>query len=93
MPVLSDSPEALQSSLSGLRGQLAKAQRKDPKLHEIMEHLKRKPAGSYLAEPRADIKRVKARALQYPLAANGLFVVKTEGSDRTEDRPCVARQL
>ena len=55
MPVLSDSLEALQSSLSGLRGQLAKAQRKDPKLNEIINHLERQPAGSYLAEPHADI--------------------------------------
>jgi hypothetical protein len=85
------SPAALRASLAGLRSELAKAQRLDPKLNEIIQHLRGKPAGEYLAEPRgpAGKQKVRRRALQFRLTTDKLLVAKNEGDEASEDLPCI----
>ena len=59
MPIEPGTTLALRAGLAGMRTELAKAQRKDPRLSEIISRLKREPAGSYLSEPRgAEMKKV-----------------------------------
>ena len=80
---------ALRSSLATLRTELARAQRQDPRLADIISALKKEPAGTYLAEPRQpEGRRTKVRANQYRLASDGVLVARPEDS-HSEDRPVV----
>ena len=72
-----------------MRAQLAEAQRRDPRLVEIIRCLRREPAGSYLPEPRLQYGKVKRRALMYCMTSDNLLVARGEGDDRSEDLPVV----
>ena len=73
--------EQLRTGLAGLRGQLAAAQRQDPRLTQIISYLKKEPAGSYLAEPRSgQLAETRARAYKYRLTNDNLLVAKFEGA-------------
>ena len=70
-----NTPDALRAGLAGLRTQLGLAQRKDPRLAQIISTLKKEPKGSYLADPvRPESFKAKTRAYQYRLASDGLLV-------------------
>jgi len=84
-----ETPEGLRSGLAGLRSQLAIAQGKDPRLSQIIATLRKQPKGTYLAEPHgSEGFKVKARALSYRLATDGLLVAKEE-STHLPDRPVI----
>ena len=51
-PIRPGSTPAMRAALSTLRTELARAQRKDPRLADIIACLKRENPGTYLAEPR-----------------------------------------
>jgi len=53
--------------LTELRGELREAQRKDPRLSEIVNTLEGKPFKDFLADPRRDAFRVKERSTHYVL--------------------------
>ena len=73
----------MRAALATMRTQLARAQRQDPRLAEIIAHLRRRPAGEYLAEPRGpEARKVKTRALQYRLASDSVLLAKL-GEDST----------
>ena len=88
-PIPPGTTTALRASLSTLRTELARAQRQDPRLSDIIACLKKEPAGTYLAEPRMpEGRRTRARAYPYRLASDGVLVAKTEVA-LSEDRPVV----
>ena len=72
-----------------MRGQLAKAQRQDPRLLEIINYLQKQPAGSYMSEPRADLRKVKSRALKFRLTSDKLLVARPEIASHDIDLPCI----
>ena len=62
-PLRPGSVESIQATLSTLRTELAEAQRRDPRLLEIINTLQKQERGSYLAEPRGpEGQRSKSRA-------------------------------
>ena len=88
-PITPGSTTAMRASLSTLRTELARAQRQDPRLADIIACLKREPAGAYLAEPRMpEGRRTRVRSYQYRLASDGVLVARKE-DDLSEDRPVV----
>ena len=89
LPVPPGSSLALRAGLATMRTQLAEAQRRDPRLVEIIRCLWREPAGSYLPEPRLQYGKVKSRALMYRMTSDNLLVAQGEGDDRSEDLPVV----
>ena len=90
LPIAPGSTLALRAGLAGMRRELACAQRKDPRLLELIRHLQKEPAGSYLAEPRGpEMQKVKHRALQYRLTTDNVLVAKGEGDILGEDLPVI----
>jgi len=84
-----DTP-ALRASLASMRSQLAAAQRRDPRLAQIIQHLKGSTAGSYLPEPRSsETRKVQKRALHYRLSSDNVVVARGEGEALGEDLPVV----
>ena len=74
-PIKPGSTQALRASLSSLRTELARAQRQDPRLADIIARPKRELVGTYLAEPRMpEGRRTQVRALKYRLASDGVLV-------------------
>jgi transposase InsO family protein len=89
-PIDPSSNLALRASLAGLRTQLAKAQRTDPRLSEIIAKLRNESAGSYLSEPRGpEYKKVKFRAFKYRLTNDKVLVARDEDSQFYEDLPVI----
>ena len=79
--IVAGSPEALSAGLAGLRPDLKVAQRKDPRLLEIVGVLEKKPAGEFLTAPWKDLRRAKARALaddRSYLAEDGVLMVRAD---------------
>ena len=64
--------------------ELRAAQRADPKLMQVIAALEKKPAHTYLSDPLADIRRVKARAARCSLSTDGLLIVRDEDETRAE---------
>ncbi|CAE8584544.1 unnamed protein product [Polarella glacialis] len=62
--------------LSALRVEMAAAQRKDPTLSEIIAYLLKQPAGTFLSAPRKDLAAVRAKAVDYKLAPDGVLLQK-----------------
>ena len=90
MPIVPGTPMALRAGLAGMRGQMAVAQRKDPRLLEIIKFLQKEPAGSYMAEPRgAELRKIKVRALKYRLTSDKLLVARGEEDELGDDLPVV----
>ena len=84
------SPAAFKASLAGLRTQIAKAQRKDPRLAQIISRLRREKAGAYIAEPRGpEHAKIKSRALHYRLTSDDVLVAKDSPDGPGEDRPVI----
>ena len=78
-----ESVESLALSLETLRDELKIAQLKDPKFVQIIGVLKKKPAGEFIAEslgPSAELKKAKARAVNFTLADDGLLLGKEESA-------------
>ena len=89
-PIEPGSTVALKAGLAGLRSQLSKAQRTDPRLAEIIANLKGLKLGSYLSEPRGPgALKVRRRALKYRLTADEVLVAREEDESAAEDRPVV----
>jgi hypothetical protein len=77
----------LSANLSVLRTELAAAQRQDPRLSQIISYLEKKPAGTYLVQPRTELAKVKHDAESYRLAADGVLILKV--SDELMELPVV----
>jgi hypothetical protein len=60
--VADGSGESVSLQLGSMRDELMIAQRRDPRLAEIIAVLEKKPAGEFLAAPRRDMHRTKVRA-------------------------------
>ena len=87
-PVHPGSQGDLRVGLSGMRSQLAAAQRRDPRLSEIILYLRKEKAGSYLPEPRgASLKKVRERSYQYRLTSDNVLVARFDNDSIHEDRP------
>ena len=81
---------ALKGSLAGMRQQLAKAQKRDPRLAQIISRLHAEKTCSYIAEPRGpENMKVKTRSLHYRMTADGLLVAKDAPDSPAEDLPVV----
>jgi len=90
LPIAPGEPAGMRASLASMRTQLAKAQRQDPDLAQIIEHLKGRKAGSFLAGPRStDSRKTKVRALQFRLASDGVLVARHDAESLAEDLPVV----
>ena len=89
LPIPPGSTLSLRAGLAGLRTQMAEAQRRDPRLLEIVRFLRKEPAGSYLPAPRAQLGKVRRRALLYRLTSDHLLVARGEGEAHSEDLPVV----
>ena len=90
MPIAPGTILAVRASLSTVRSQLAAAQRQDPRLDQIIRHLRGERAGSYVAEPRGpDSRKVQARSLKYRLTIDNVLVARLEGDELSEDLPVV----
>ena len=78
-PIVPDSVEAMHASLLGLRTELARAQRADPRMAGIIAKLRKEPLGSFISEPRGpEGRKFKVRALKYRLASDGVLVARQE---------------
>ena len=76
-PITPGTTLALRAGLAGMRTQLARAQRSDPRLAQIISHLSKETAGTYLAEPRGpEMRKVAARAYNYRLTNDKVLVAK-----------------
>ena len=76
--VVSGSGESVSLQLGSMRDELKVAQRRDPRLAEIIAFLEKKPAGEFLAAPRRDMRRTKVRADEFKLAEDGVLLGKVE---------------
>ena len=89
-PIVPESPEALTLSFVALRDDLKVAQSQDPKLVQIINVLKKKLLGEFIADtlgPSREVKKARARASHFKLAADGVLLGKLE--EHSEFLPCV----
>ena len=89
IPIRPESTEGMRASLATMRTQLAKAQRQDPRLLEIINHLKGEQLGTYVAEPRSAAPRIRHRALRYRMTTDNVLVARVDGDEIVGDRPVV----
>ena len=65
----------LRGTLFGLREKMKEAQLKDPRLFQVVQQLKKKAPGEYIAEPRStETRKTKIRSINYRLADDGLLI-------------------
>jgi hypothetical protein len=90
LPALPTADGFLGKYLSSLRSELAEAQMQDPKLAEIVQLLKKKSPSEFLAAPRKDLRRVKARSEDMYLTPDGVLATASEeGGDLLVVPDCV----